>query len=123
MRFLGIGDYCDLSALYLRLLAEGHEVKIHIANPLCQDTLAGLVAHVPDWRAELGWLGESGDEGMMAMPTRGDQAKALTLDEARRIGGEHHQGAELVAAAMIRLMIDRDNRQHHRHAAKLVGKD
>ena len=43
MRFLGIGDYCDLSALYLRLLAEGHEVKVHIAKPLCRDILAGLV--------------------------------------------------------------------------------
>jgi hypothetical protein len=27
MRFLGVGDYCDLGALYLRLQAEGHHVK------------------------------------------------------------------------------------------------
>ena len=39
MRFLGIGDYCDLGALYLRLIEEGHEVKVSIGNPLCSGTL------------------------------------------------------------------------------------
>jgi phosphoribosylamine---glycine ligase len=94
MRFLGIGDYCDLSALYLRLLAEGHEVKIHITNPLCQDTLAGLVAHVPDWRAELGWLRESGDEGMIlfenAAEHRGQLQDELRLDGFHVVGGSSY---------------------------------
>ncbi len=43
MRFLGIGDAADLSALYLRLAEEGHDIKVCIAHPLCQDTLAGLI--------------------------------------------------------------------------------
>ena len=43
MRFFEIGDYCDLSSLYLRLLKEGHEVKVYISKSLCHDTLAGLV--------------------------------------------------------------------------------
>ena len=50
MRFLGIGDYCDLGALYLRLIEEGHEVKVFISNPSCRGTLAGLVAQTWDWR-------------------------------------------------------------------------
>ncbi len=33
MHFLGIGDACDLSSLYLRLQAEGHDVKVYIDNP------------------------------------------------------------------------------------------
>ena len=33
--FLEIGDTCDLGALYLRLIAEGHEVWIFIAEKGC----------------------------------------------------------------------------------------
>ena len=33
--FLEIGDTCDLSALYLRLIAEDHEVRIFIAEKEC----------------------------------------------------------------------------------------
>ena len=31
---------------------------------MCQDTLAGLVTHTPDWRDELAWLREAGDQGI-----------------------------------------------------------
>ena len=85
MRFLGIGDYCDLSALYLRLLAEGHEVKVHIAKPLCRDTLAGLVAHVDDWRNELAWLREAGDEGIALFENAAEQRGTLQ-DQLRQDG-------------------------------------
>ena len=56
MRFLGIGDSADLSSMYLRLAADGHEVKVHIASPLSRDTLAGLIERVPSWEAELDWV-------------------------------------------------------------------
>jgi len=63
MRFLGIGDAADLASLYLRLIEDGHEVRVHIGNPLCRDTLAGLVPRVEDWESELQWVGASGDDG------------------------------------------------------------
>jgi phosphoribosylamine---glycine ligase len=60
VRFLGIGDYCELSALYLRLLAEGHEVKVHIAKAEARSTLSGLVSKAESWEDELSWVGSDG---------------------------------------------------------------
>jgi phosphoribosylamine--glycine ligase len=60
MRFLGIGDDADLSALYLRLADEGHDVKIFIGNPICHDTLGGLIERVDDWERELDWVRHDG---------------------------------------------------------------
>ncbi|HEX8306863.1 MAG TPA: hypothetical protein VF645_00415 [Allosphingosinicella sp.] len=60
MRFLGVTETCDLGSLYLRLLAEGHEVKVFVEEPLAQGTMAGLVPRTGDWRSELEWLGRDG---------------------------------------------------------------
>ena len=91
MRFLGIGDYCDLSSLYLRLLAEGHDVKVHIAEDLCRDVLAGFVTRVEHWRDELAWVREAGDEGILlfenATGDRGQVQDALRRDGFHVIGG------------------------------------
>jgi phosphoribosylamine--glycine ligase len=63
MRFLGIGEGADLADVYLRLAADGHDVKIFIGYPLCRDTLAGLIERVADWQAELDWMRAAGPEG------------------------------------------------------------
>jgi phosphoribosylamine--glycine ligase len=93
MRFLGIGDFCDLSALYIRLLAEGHEVKVYIANPLCHDTLAGLVSHVWDWEAELEWIKEFGDRGIILFENAAEHRGRLQ-DELRAKGFHVIGGSE-----------------------------
>jgi phosphoribosylamine--glycine ligase len=91
MRFLGVGDNCDLGALYLRLIEEGHEVKISIANPLCQGTLAGLVEQIPDWQAELPWIRVAGSEGIILFEnvakSRGEAQDALRRDGFNVVGG------------------------------------
>jgi phosphoribosylamine---glycine ligase len=85
MRFLGIGDSCDLGALYLRLRGEGHEVKVDIANPLCHGTLAGLITRVDNWESEVGWIREAGRDGIILFENVAEQRGALQ-DELRRDG-------------------------------------
>src|SRR5688500_12444068 len=85
MRFLGIGDYCDLGALYLRLIEEGHEVRISIANPLCRGTLAGMVEQTPDWQDELDWIRAAGADGVILFENVADN-RGTRQDELRSRG-------------------------------------
>ena len=91
MRFLGIGDSCDLGALYMRLLADGHEVKVFVAQPLAQGTMAGLVEHTPSWESELDWVKASGKEGIILFENvaqaRGELQDRLRKDGFHVIGG------------------------------------
>jgi phosphoribosylamine--glycine ligase len=85
MRFLGIGDFCDLASLYLRLQEEGHEVKVFTANDWCKDTLAGFVPRVSDWRPEISWIHAAGTEGIVLFENTAEQRGALQ-DAMRRDG-------------------------------------
>lgn len=91
MRFLGIGDTCDLGALYMRLLADGHEVKAYVSEPLAQGTMAGLIEHTTDWESELDWIKASGDEGIILFENvaklRGELQDQLRRDGFHVIGG------------------------------------
>lgn len=72
MRILGITETCDLGSLYLRLLAEGHEVRVTVSEPLAHGTMAGLVPRAANWEQELDWV-------------RGD-ARGIVLFEAVGFG-------------------------------------
>ena len=88
MRFLGVGDACELGALYMRLQEEGHEVKVFIQDPLCRGTLAGIVPQTADWRRELAWVGRDGIilfENVSEM--RGALQDELRQDGYQIIGG------------------------------------
>jgi phosphoribosylamine--glycine ligase len=98
MRFLGIGDAADLSALYLRLADEGHEVKIFIENPFCHDTLGGLIERVDDWKRQLNWIRAAGQDGCILFENVG-QGRGEVQDALRREGynviGSSAFGAQL----------------------------
>jgi phosphoribosylamine---glycine ligase len=91
MRFLGIGDYCDLGALYLRLIEEGHEVKVSIGDPLCRGTMAGMVEQTADWRSELPWIRAAGRDGIILFENvaedRGKLQDALRSEGFGVVGG------------------------------------
>jgi phosphoribosylamine--glycine ligase len=65
VRILGITETCDLGSLYLRLIAEGHEVRVSVSEPLASGTMAGMVPRTEDWRSELDWVREAGGEGLI----------------------------------------------------------
>ncbi len=56
MRVFGIGNYNDLGSVYMRCAADGHEVRVHIAEPESRDVLRGLVDQEPDLEAGLAWV-------------------------------------------------------------------
>jgi phosphoribosylamine--glycine ligase len=85
MRFLGIGDTCDLGSLYRRLIEEGHEVKAFAGEPMAEGTLKGLVPRTADWRAELAWIRDAGPDGIVLFENVADGRGALQ-DALRRDG-------------------------------------
>jgi phosphoribosylamine---glycine ligase len=91
MRFLGIGDNCDLGSLYRRLVEEGHEVKVFAGEPLAEGTLKGLVPRTPDWRGELDWVRAAAEDGVILVENvaeeRGALQDALRRDGFNVIGG------------------------------------
>src|SRR5918998_5873454 len=91
MRFLGIGETCDLGALYMRLQSEGHEVRVAVSEPEARGTLAGLVPKTEDWRSELDWIRAAPDLGIILFESVsegfGSLQDALRRDGFHVIGG------------------------------------
>ena len=85
MRFLGIGDCCELADVYVRLAAEGHEVRVSISEPMCHGTLAGLVSRTDDWNADLPWILEAGCDGIVLFENVAHE-RGRKQDELRRQG-------------------------------------
>ncbi|MGZ8335186.1 MAG: hypothetical protein ACXWU1_00825, partial [Allosphingosinicella sp.] len=78
-------ETCDLGALYMRLLAEGHEVRIAVSEEKAQGTMAGLVPRTDDWVAELDWVCAAGDQGIILFEAVSEGFGARQ-DELRRDG-------------------------------------
>ena len=90
MRVLGLGARMDLRALYLALAREGHEVRVHVSDPVYSGAPDGLVQAVPDWRAELGWVGKGRDAGGIVLFERVGQGALqdeLRAEGYRVVGG------------------------------------
>jgi phosphoribosylamine--glycine ligase len=71
VRILGITETCDLGSMYLRLIAEGHDVRVSVDQPLAAGTMAGMLARTADWRAELPWIREAGADGVILFEATG----------------------------------------------------
>src|SRR3712207_5179119 len=91
MRFLGVGETCDLGDLYMRLQSEGHEVRVAVSEPEAHGTLADLVPKTEDWRSELDWIRAAPDLGIILFESVsegfGSLQDALRRDGFHVIGG------------------------------------
>ncbi len=89
MRFLGIGEYNDLAAMYLGLRQRGHAVRVFVEDEACRDVFAGMLDFTDDWQRELGWLREAGDDGMVLFESavKGELQDRLRRDGFQVIGG------------------------------------
>lgn len=89
MKFLGIGEYCDLGAMYLRLAEAGHAVKVYVENGDYQDIYAGMLSFTPDWHRELEWIRQAGRDGIILFESaaKGAVQDALRQDGYQVIGG------------------------------------
>jgi phosphoribosylamine--glycine ligase len=89
MRILGVGDSCDLGDMYLRLRAEGHELRVFTSELQEQGTMSSMLPHVSDYRAELDWVRAAGDDGLILFETadQGAEQDALRQDGFYVIGG------------------------------------
>ena len=89
MRFLGIGEYCDLGAMYIRLIEAGHEVKVCVENADYHNVYAGMLNFTQDWRGKLGWIREAGQDGIILFEsaTKGKIQDTLRQEGYQVIGG------------------------------------
>ena len=85
MRFLGVGETCDLGDLYLALLREGHEVRLSVSEAAAQGTLADLCPRTSDWRGELAWIRDAGPDGIILFEAVSEGLGALQ-DQLREEG-------------------------------------
>ena len=86
MRVLGVGARVDLGGLYLSLLREGHDVRLHATDPSYAGAFTGILNPVPDWRAELDWVGRDGIV-LFEKVGQGATQDALRADGYRVVGG------------------------------------
>lgn len=89
MRFLAIGPRAYLGDIYLSLMCEGHEVRVHAEDPAEERAFGGIIDCVPDWRAELPWVGRDGII-LFERANRGAIQDALRAEGYRVIGGSAH---------------------------------
>jgi phosphoribosylamine--glycine ligase len=111
MRFLGVGESVQLGDMYLRLARAGHDVRVYASDPDSQDVLAGMLAFTPDWRRELPWIREAGDEGIVLFETVGDGAVQ---------DGLRHEGYRVVGNSGLGDLLETD-RSHGQRVLRELG--
>lgn len=83
MRVLGIGEDLALGDLYRRMVEQGHEVRVFVADPRSQGVMAGVLQVCTRWESELDWVRAAGDDGLILFETA---CHGQIQDQLRREG-------------------------------------
>jgi phosphoribosylamine--glycine ligase len=75
--------------MYLGLSKRGHDVKVFVKDPAYQEIFRGMLRFTDDWRLELGWVRDAGDDGVVIFESAdmGHEQDALRKEGFRVIGG------------------------------------
>lgn len=89
MRFLGVGETNDLGDMYLRLIKQGHEVRVYMSDESSSGVMHGMLDFTPDWRRELDWIRDADADGVILFESAsaGDSQDELRSDGFNVIGG------------------------------------
>lgn len=89
MRFLGVGETNDLGDMYLRLIKQGHEVRVHMSDESSSGVMQGMLEFTSDWCRELDWIREADGDGIILFETAsaGDAQDDLRSDGFNVVGG------------------------------------
>ncbi len=89
MRILGVGHFNDLASMYGGFVARGHEVRVFVEEPAYRDVYRGLLQTTADWRLELQWIRDAGDDGLIIFECadKGSEQDELRKSGFRVIGG------------------------------------
>jgi phosphoribosylamine--glycine ligase len=88
VRVLGVGHYNDLGDLYMRLVARGHTVRVHIDDSDSLDVLEGLVERSASLQKGVEWVGADSDGLVIFEGTGwGSTQDRLRSEGIRVIGG------------------------------------
>ena len=60
MRVLAVSPRLYLGDMYLSLLRDGHQVRVHASDPPGQRAFGGMIDTVADWQSHLPWVGQDG---------------------------------------------------------------
>src|SRR5687768_4980409 len=76
--------------MYLRLMAQGHQVRVFVEDFAEHGTMGGMVERVADYRRELDWVRQAGpDQGLILFESaeHGEEQDALRRDGFFVVGG------------------------------------
>jgi phosphoribosylamine--glycine ligase len=75
--------------MYLRLLQEGHEVRVFMSDENSAGVMAGMLDFIDDWESELDWIRQAGTEGIILFETasHGEVQDRLRREGFNVVGG------------------------------------